>query len=54
MLILMPFGRVAADRMERRRILLVTQSVMAVLAVLLVVLIQAHRLHLWHVWLIAL
>ena len=54
MLILMPFGGVAADRMERRRILLVTQSVMAVLAVLLGVLIQAHRLRLWHVWLIAL
>jgi len=54
MLILMPFGGVTADRMERRRILLVTQSVMAVLAVLLGVLIQAHRLRLWHVWLIAL
>lgn len=54
MLILMPFGGVMADRMERRRILLVTQSVMAVLAVLLGVLIQAHRLRLWHVWLIAL
>ncbi len=54
MLILMPFGGVAADRMERRRILLVTQSVMAVLAVLLGMLIQAHRLRLWHVWLIAL
>jgi len=54
MLILMPFGGVAADRLERRRILLVTQSVMAVLAVLLGVLIQAHLLRLWHVWLIAL
>jgi MFS family permease len=54
MLILMPFGGVTADRMERRRILLVTQSVMAVLAVMLGVLIQAHRLRLWHVWLIAL
>jgi hypothetical protein len=31
MLILMPFGGVAADRMERRRILLVIQWVMAVL-----------------------
>ena len=54
MLILMPFGGVAADRLERRRILLVTQSVMAVLAALLGVLIQAHLLRLWHVWLIAL
>jgi MFS family permease len=54
MLILMPFGGVAADRMERRRILLVTQSVMAVLAVLLGVLIQVHHLRLWHIWVIAL
>jgi MFS family permease len=54
MLILMPFGGVTADRMERRRILLITQSVMAVLAVLLGLLIQAHLLRLWHIWLIAL
>jgi MFS family permease len=54
MLILMPFGGVAADRMERRRILLVTQSVMAVLAVLLGALIQAHHIRLWHIWVIAL
>jgi len=54
MLILMPFGGVLADRMERRRILLVTQSVMAALAVLLGVLIQIHHLRLWHIWLIAL
>jgi len=54
MLILMPFGGVAADRMERRRILLVTQSVMAALAVLLGVLIQVHHLRLWHIWVIAL
>jgi MFS family permease len=54
MLILMPFGGVIADRMERRRILLVTQSVMALLAVLLGVLIQLHHLRLWHIWVIAL
>jgi MFS family permease len=54
MLILMPFGGVTADRMERRRILLVTQSVMAVLAVLLGVLIQVHHIRLWHIWAIAL
>lgn len=53
-LILMPFGGVTADRMERRRILLVTQWVMAVLAVLMGVLVQSGRLQLWHVWLIAL
>ena len=52
-LILTPFGGVAADRMDRRRILFVTQSVLAVLAVLLGVLVQAGHLHLWHVWMIA-
>jgi MFS family permease len=54
MLLLMPFGGVVADRMERRRILLVTQWVMALLAVLMGVLIHADRLQLWHVWAIAL
>jgi len=54
MLVLMPFGGVIADRMERRRILLVTQWVMALLAVLMGVLIHAGRLQLWHVWVIAL
>jgi MFS family permease len=53
-LILMPFGGVAADRMERRRILLVTQWAMAVLAVLIGALVQTGRLQLWHVWMIAL
>jgi MFS family permease len=53
-LILMPFGGVAADRMERRRILLVTQWVMAVLAVLMGALVQTGHLQLWHVWMIAL
>lgn len=52
-LIMTPLGGVAADRMERRRILLVTQSVLAVLAVLMGALIQAGHLRLWHVWLIA-
>ena len=53
-LVLMPFGGVAADRMERRRILLATQWVMAILAVVMGVLIQESRLALWHVWVIAL
>ena len=53
-LILMPFGGAAADRMERRRIMLVTQWVMAVLAMLMGVLLQTGYLRLWHVWLIAL
>ena len=53
-LILMPFGGVMADRMERGRILLITQWAMAVLAVLMGVLVLSGRLHLWHVWMIAL
>jgi len=53
-LVLMPLGGVAADRMERRRILLVTQCIMAVLAMLMGALVMAGRLHLWHVWVIAL
>ena len=52
-LLLTPFGGVAADRMDRRRILLVTQSVLAMLAVALGMLIHAGHLHLWHIWLIA-
>ena len=53
-LILMPFGGVAADRIERRRILLVTQWAMAVFAVLMGALVLVGRLQLWHVWMIAL
>ena len=53
-LILMPFGGVVADRMERRRILLVTQWLMAVLAVVMGALVQTGHLQLWHVWMIAL
>jgi len=52
-LVLTPFGGVAADRIERRRILLVTQSVLAILAVVLGLLVQAGHLLLWHIWLIA-
>jgi MFS family permease len=53
-LILMPFGGVAADRMERRRILLVTQWAMALFAVLMGALVLTGHLRLWHVWIIAL
>jgi len=53
-LFLTPFGGVAADRMDRRRILLFTQTVLAVLAIVLGVVIQAGHLQLWEVWLVAL
>ncbi|MGP0072069.1 MAG: MFS transporter [Bryobacteraceae bacterium] len=52
-LILTPFGGVAADRVDRRRILLLTQTVLAVLAIALGVLIRAGHIQLWHIWLIA-
>jgi MFS family permease len=53
-LVLMPFGGVTADRLERRRILMVTQWTMMILAAVMGVLVAAHRLQLWHVYLIAL
>src|SRR5438876_5676925 len=52
-LVLMPFGGVAADRLERRRILIWTQWAMLLLAIVMGVLLQTHRLHLWHVYVVA-
>jgi MFS family permease len=52
-LILMPFGGVAADRIERRRILVVTQWIMLAMAVAMGLLLQAGKLELWHVFVIA-
>src|ERR1700694_2837406 len=46
-LVLMPFGGVAADRMERRRILIWTQWAMLILALAMGVIVQTHRLQLW-------
>lgn len=53
-LLLMPFGGVAADRLERRRILIWTQWAMLILALGMGVLIATHRLQLWHIYFIAL
>jgi len=53
-LVLMPFGGVAADRMERRKILIYTQWIMMALAVLTGALIAAGRLEIWHLYGIAL
>src|SRR5260370_10243269 len=53
-LVLMPFGGVAADRLERRRILVWTQFTMLILAAVMGALIATHRLHLWHIYVIAL
>src|SRR5438132_10528344 len=53
-LVLMPFGGVTADRVERRRILVWTQLAMLILAAAMGVLIATHRLQIWHVYVIAL
>src|SRR5205814_4089491 len=53
-LLLMPYGGVLADRMERRRILIYTQWLQAVLAAIMGWLIAARRLELWHVYALAL
>lgn len=53
-LVLMPFGGVAADRQDRRKILIWTQWMMMVLAVAMGLLIATDRLQLWHLYGIAL
>jgi MFS family permease len=52
-LVLMPLGGVAADRIERRRILIFTQWLMLILAAITGVLLHTHKLQLWHIYLIA-
>lgn len=53
-LILMPLGGLAADRSERRQILIGTQWVMMLLAAITGWLIATHQLQLWHLYPIAL
>lgn len=53
LLLLGPFSGAWADRLDRRRVLVVTQSIAAVLAVVLGVLVQTHLVQLWHVYLLA-
>jgi len=52
-LLLMPLGGVAADRIERRKILIYTQWLMLVLALIMGALVAANRLQMWHVYVIA-
>lgn len=51
--LLAPVGGVVADRRERRRILLVTQSAMMVLALVLAALTLSGRIEVWHLLVIA-
>nr|WP_082510595.1 MFS transporter [Leifsonia sp. Leaf325] len=53
-LVLVPFTGLVADRFDRRRILLVTQSVLMLLAVGLGVLLLAGHAELWHLYAFAL
>ena len=48
------FGGVVADRLNKRRILIVTQSCAMMLAFVLAILVQLHVIQLWHVALLAL
>jgi MFS family permease len=52
-LICTPLGGVAADHWERRRILMVTQSISMVLAFVLGVLVTTQRVTLWEIYIIA-
>jgi len=53
-IVLLPFTGSAADRFDRRRILVATQSAMFVLALVLGLLTLAGRVQLWHVYAFAL
>ncbi|OIH86976.1 MFS transporter [Arthrobacter sp. UCD-GKA] len=53
-LILGPFAGVLADRMDKRKLLLITQSAMGFFAVVLGVLVVTGAAELWHVYLLAL
>jgi MFS family permease len=53
-LLLLPWTGLAADRMDRRRLLIITQAGMGTLALGLGILTIAGVVQLWHVWLFAL
>jgi MFS family permease len=52
-LLLLPYTGLAADRMDRRKLLLVTQASMGALALVLGILTLAGIVSLWHVYLLA-
>lgn len=52
-LVLMPLGGVAADRVERRRILIVTQWLMLLVAAITAALVSTGKLQLWHIYVMA-
>jgi MFS family permease len=48
------YGSVIADRLDRRRLLIATQSVLALLAAAVGLLVATHLIQLWMIWLAAL
>lgn len=54
LVVLSPFAGVAADRFDRRNLLLVSQSAMLVLALLNAVLVHAGVIEIWHLFVIGL
>lgn len=52
-LVLAPYGGLIADRVDKRRVLLATQSTLALLALLLGLLVLTHAVRLWMVFVVA-
>src|SRR6266436_2950622 len=48
-LVLTPTGGAAADRHDKRKILIATQVIQIVLAIALGVLVMQHRIQIWHI-----
>jgi MFS family permease len=53
MLALTLIGGVIADRMDKRKILIVTQAILMALALVMAALIATHTLRLWHIYLLS-
>ncbi len=49
-----PYGGVVADRFDRRRLLIITQSALALLAAAIGLLVATHLIQLWMIWVAAL
>jgi MFS family permease len=52
-IVLSPFGGVLADRVEKRKLLMVTQTCISTCAMVLGILVLTHHIHVWHVILLA-
>ena len=48
MLIVSPFGGVLADRLERRKLLIISQAAMGIVAIVLAFMVATHLVHPWH------